>query len=240
MTNQKIVKNIPFVIQVSLIMFLIMVVLCIPLMLYSNHTILRLSEGEIANAALSNIEATRRLNENIMTRVSDGVLRFIRNQDFVRYSGLQKYSSIQGNVENGLKVRNIQNELITMVKNDEAIHSIFLFFNDADYVISTDRGVVELIDYFPLTLVRSLSTSRKGMGGFWTPRELHAATLRDISVGNDTDDLYGITLGLEWKPYHNFRFKPELRYDYSDTKNVFGNGKHRYQISYGFGISYEF
>ena len=186
MTNQKLVKNIPFVIQVSLIMFLIMVVLCIPLMLYSNHTILRLSEGEIANAALSNIEATRRLNENIMTRVSDGVLRFIRNQDFVRYGGLQKYSSIQGNVENGLKVRHIQNEFITMVKNDEAIHSIFLFFNDADYVISTDRGVVELIDYFPLTWARSFSASRKGMGGFWTPREFHSATLRDISVGNDT------------------------------------------------------
>jgi hypothetical protein len=69
MTNQKIAKHIPFLIQLSLIMFLIMVVPCITLMLYSNHTILRLSEGEIANTALSNIEATRRLNENTMTRV---------------------------------------------------------------------------------------------------------------------------------------------------------------------------
>jgi AraC-like DNA-binding protein len=168
-------------------MFLIMGAPCIVLMLYSNRTIMRYSDEEIAGAALSNIEASRRLNESIMNRVSASVQRFVENQDYVEYRGLQKYASIQGNIENGLKVRNIQNELLAIVKNDEAIQSIFLIFDDADYVISTDRGVVELIDYFSLTWMRSVPSQRRGMGGVWVARDLPSATLRTISVSNDTE-----------------------------------------------------
>ncbi|MDR3139399.1 MAG: cache domain-containing protein, partial [Treponema sp.] len=180
-------KNIPFVIQLSLIMFLIMGTPCIVLMLYSNHRIMLYSDEEIANAALSNIEVSRRLNESIMNRVSASVLRFVENQDYVEYRGLQKYASIQGNIENGLRVRNIQNELLAIVKNDEAIQSIFLIFDDADYVISTDRGVVELIDYFSLTWMRSVPSQRRGTGGVWVARDLPFATLRTISVSKDTE-----------------------------------------------------
>ncbi|MDR1923271.1 MAG: porin [Planctomycetaceae bacterium] len=52
-------------------------------------------------------------------------------------------------------------------------------------------------------------------------------------------DLFGITIGAEWTPYRNFSFKPEIRFDYSDTKNTFGGGHKRDQISFGFGIVYE-
>jgi AraC-like DNA-binding protein len=180
-------KNIPFVIQFSLIMFLLMGAPCIVLMLYSNHAIMRYSDEEIANAALSNIEVSRRLNESIMNRVSASVLRFVENQDYVEYRGLQKYASIQGNIENGLRVRKIQNELLAIVKNDEAIQSIFLILDDADYVVSTDRGVVELIDYFSLTWMRTVPSRRRGTGGVWVARDLPSATLRTISVSKDTE-----------------------------------------------------
>ncbi|MDR1485337.1 MAG: porin [Planctomycetaceae bacterium] len=60
------------------------------------------------------------------------------------------------------------------------------------------------------------------------------------NTGNFVGNLYGVTIGLEWKPYQNFSFKPELRYDYSDTKGTFGKGNHRDQISFGFGIVYDF
>jgi AraC-like DNA-binding protein len=120
-----------------------------------------------------------------MTGVAASISQFVENQDYVGFRGLQKYASIQGNVENGLKVRNLQNELSAIVKNVEAIHSIFLLFDDADYVISSDRGVVELIDYFSLTWMRSTPTERRG--GVWVARELRSATLRNISVRSDTE-----------------------------------------------------
>jgi hypothetical protein len=60
------------------------------------------------------------------------------------------------------------------------------------------------------------------------------------NTGNFIGNLYGITIGLEWKPYQNFSFKPELRYDYSDTRGTFGKGNCRDQISFGFGIVYDF
>ncbi|MDR0563215.1 MAG: AraC family transcriptional regulator [Spirochaetaceae bacterium] len=180
-------KNIPFVIQIFLIMFLVMLVPCITLMLYSNHSIMRYSDEEIAQAALANIEASRRLNESILLRVFGSILRFVENQDFVGYGSLLKYASIQGNIDNGLKLRNIQHELQAIVKNDNAIYSIFLLFDNADYVISSDRGIVELIDYYSLTWMRAVAAQHKGSGGVWVSRELRSATLRDISVGNDKE-----------------------------------------------------
>ncbi|MDR2169646.1 MAG: porin [Planctomycetaceae bacterium] len=59
-------------------------------------------------------------------------------------------------------------------------------------------------------------------------------------TGNFIGDLFGITIGFDWKPYKNLSFKPELRYDYSDTLRVFGEGRKRDQIAFGFGIVYDF
>jgi hypothetical protein len=76
--------------------------------------------------------------------------------------------------------------------------------------------------------------------------QLHSNTLMSLSgfarpnTGHFIGNLYGITIGLEWKPYQNFSFKPELRYDYSDTLGTFGKGNKRDQISFGFGIVFDF
>ncbi|MDR2346870.1 MAG: porin [Planctomycetaceae bacterium] len=76
--------------------------------------------------------------------------------------------------------------------------------------------------------------------------QLHSNTLMATSgfarpnTGYFVGNLYGITIGLEWKPYQNLSFKPELRYDYSSTRGNFGKGNHRDQISFGFGIVFDF
>ncbi|MDR0391441.1 MAG: porin [Planctomycetaceae bacterium] len=76
--------------------------------------------------------------------------------------------------------------------------------------------------------------------------QLHSNKLMSVSgfarpnTGNFIGDLFGITIGLDWRPYQNLSFKPELRYDYSDTKGVFGKGEHRDQISFGCGVVFDF
>ncbi|MDR1963218.1 MAG: outer membrane beta-barrel protein [Planctomycetaceae bacterium] len=60
----------------------------------------------------------------------------------------------------------------------------------------------------------------------------------DASYGYG-NDLSNYTLGLNWKPYTNISLRPEIRYDYSASKDAddkpFNNGKNRDQFSGGIG-----
>jgi AraC-like DNA-binding protein len=181
------VKSMPFAIQLSLILFLVLIIPFIALMTYTVYSTLRYSEEEIARNALESIEVNRRFTENFMNNISSSILRFVADHEFLGYVGLQKYGAIQGNVDNGIKVQKLQKELLSIEKNEGAIHSIFLLFDGADYVISTDRGVVELLDYYSLSWLRTVSAQKRGLGGVWVPRELQSSTLRDIMAGHDRD-----------------------------------------------------
>jgi AraC-like DNA-binding protein len=179
-------KSVPFAVQLSLIVFLILIIPFIVLMSYTGYTTLRYSEEEIARSSLEHIELNRRFTENFMNNISGQVHRFAAYHDFNQYEGLQKYSAIQGNVDNGLRIQRLQRELVSIARTDAAIHSVFFLFDGGDYIISTDRGIVELTDYPSLSWMRGIPARRRGPGGFWVPRELQSSTLRETLRGQDS------------------------------------------------------
>jgi len=179
-------KSVPFAVQLSLIVFLVLIIPFVVLMSYTGFTTLRYSEVEIARSSLEHIELNRRFIENFMNNIAGQVHRFAVYHDFYLYEGLQKYSAIQGNVDNGLRIQRLQRELVSIARTDEAIHSVFFFFDDGDYVISTDRGIVELADYPSLSWMRAIPARREGLGGFWAPRELQSSTVREMLRGQDS------------------------------------------------------
>jgi len=180
------VKSVPFAVQLSLIVFLILIIPFIVLMSYTGSTTLRYSEEEIARSSLENIELNRRFTEALMDNISANTHRFVAYHDFFVYDGLQKYSAIQGNVENGMRIQRLQRELISIVRVDErAILSVFMIFDGGDYVISTDRGIVELSEYYSTSWLNNVSRQRRGLGGIWVPRQHPSATVRETLRGQD-------------------------------------------------------
>ena len=179
-------KSLPFAVQLSLIVFLILIIPFIILMSYTISTTLKFSEEEIARSSLENIELNRRYTEAFMDNISANTHRFVAYHDFFVYDGLQKYSAIQGNVENGMRIQRLQRELISIARVDErAILSVFMLFDGGDYVISTDRGIVELSDYYSTSWLNVLSRQGRGLGGVWVPRLLPSATVRETLRGQD-------------------------------------------------------
>jgi AraC-like DNA-binding protein len=156
-------------------------------MTYTGSSTLKFSEEEIARSSLENIELNRRLTETFMDNISANTHRFVAYHDFFNYDGLQKYSAIQGNVENGMRIQRLQRELISIVRVDErAILSVFMLFDGSDYVISTDRGIVELSDYYSTSWLNNVSRQGRGLGGVWVPRQLPYATVRETLRGQDS------------------------------------------------------
>jgi AraC-like DNA-binding protein len=181
------VKSIPFAVQLSLFVFLILIIPFIALMSYTSYATLQYSEEEIARNSLENIEVNRRFTETFMNSIAAGILRFVADHEFAGYTGMHRYGAIQGNVDNGIKIQRLQRELLSIAKNESAILSIFFLFDGGDYVISTDRGIVELSDYYSLAWLRSVPEQKRGLGGIWVPRELRTATLREIIQGRDSE-----------------------------------------------------
>lgn len=180
-------KSVPFAVQLSLIVFFILIIPFIILMSYTGTTTLREAEVEIARSSMEHLELNSMFTENFMSNIAAEIHRFAAYEDFYTYEGLQKYAAIQGNVENGQKIQRLQKELVSIARTDNAIHSIFMFFDDSDYIISTDRGIVEQSDYSSMSWLRTVSAGRQGPGGIWVPRELQPATVREILRGQDLD-----------------------------------------------------
>ena len=180
-------KSLPFAVQLSLIVFLILIIPFIILMSYTGSSTLKFSEEEIARNSLENIELNRRFTESFMDNISANIHRFVAYHDFFVYEGLRNYSSIQGNVENGTRIQRLQRELLSIARVDErAIHSIYMLFDGSDYVISTDRGIVELIDYYSTSWLNNIVRQRRGIEGAWVPRLLPSSTVREILRGHDS------------------------------------------------------
>ena len=172
-------------VQLTLIVFFILVIPLVVIISYTGTSTLQYTKDEIAANSLETIELNRRYTENFMDNISASIHRLAFSHDFFVYDGLQMYSSIQGNVENGMRIERLQRELQSIVRSNDAIASVFFLFEDGDYVISTDRGIVELTDYSGLSWLRAIPSQRRGLSGAWIPREHQLATIREIIQGQE-------------------------------------------------------
>jgi len=179
------VKSIPFVVQLSLIILFILIIPLIVIMSYIGYTTLQYTKEEIASNSLENIELSHRFTENFIDSIAAHIHRLAIFHDFYVYDGLQNYSSIQGNFENIMKIERLQRELQSIARSNSSIVSIFFIFDDADYVISSDRGIIELTDYSSLSWMRSFSAQELGLIGKLVPRVHQFSTIREILFGTD-------------------------------------------------------
>lgn len=182
-------KRIPLTVQLSLVLFLVLVIPCVALTTYSSHLISRSSEAEIARASLENIETSRQLTEMKMSTVSSSVHQMAAYTDFSGLNLLNRFSSIRGNADNGLRVGKLQHELSKLIRTDPVVISAFFLLDNADYVISSDRGVVPLDEYPSMNWLRTVSAERRGIGGVWVPRTMQRASENELQrgIGDNTD-----------------------------------------------------
>ncbi len=179
-------KKLPFAIQLTLILFLILVIPCAILTYYSNYSIYQYSQAELASVSVQNLQSGRQVTESILGNISSGVQRWVSTVDFNSYGSLKEYSSIQENVENGIRAQKIERELLSIAKTNPGIQSVFLILNDSDFVISTDRGVVPKESYPSLTWLQGLSGQNRQPAGIWVPRVMSQTTLAEERLGRSS------------------------------------------------------
>ncbi|WP_042199084.1 AraC family transcriptional regulator [Paenibacillus camerounensis] len=165
-------KQIPIILQMSLILFCVMAVPITILTWYSDREILHNSENVIAEASLAELNANRRLNEIALKNVSQIVagVNVTKVFDLIRY--FKTYDELNANYNNVSSAFVVRDELLNLNQKMSGVYSSYFYLNASDYVISTDQGIAPLENYESMEWMEDALTTRTGIGGVWYPRKL--------------------------------------------------------------------
>ena len=178
-------KKLPLVVQLVVILFVILLIPCTILTLYSTRSILDYSQEELGEYEVSNLRTSQGLTEEALSNIVKNVQRVVYSFDFNTFKNIRKYESIQLDVSKGKRAQDLQSYLNSIVRTENLVYSAFFHINDSDYVVSTDRGVVTTENYTSLNWLRELPIESNGVSGTWIARELGSATLREVFRGSN-------------------------------------------------------
>ncbi|MBB3108163.1 AraC-like DNA-binding protein [Paenibacillus phyllosphaerae] len=165
-------KRIPMLLQLVLILFCVMSIPTAILTWYSGTQILHNSENAIAKSALAELDANRKLNEQALNNLTQDTVRFNLTNIFDRIRSFQKYEVLNQNYYYVSSAQTVLKELLNLIHGVEGVHSSYFLLEGADYVVSTDKGIITLDRYEPTDWIQEALIGRKGIKGVWYPRKL--------------------------------------------------------------------
>ncbi|NOU79035.1 helix-turn-helix domain-containing protein [Paenibacillus sp. LMG 31459] len=165
-------KRIPMLLQLVLILFCVMSIPTAILTWYSGTQILHHSENAIAESTLAELDANRKLNEQALDNLVQDTVRLNLTNIFDRIRSLQTYEELNQNYYYVTSAQSVLKELLNLIHGVDGVYSSYFLLEGADYVVSTDKGIIALDRYEPTGWMQEALLGRKGIKGVWYPRKL--------------------------------------------------------------------
>ncbi len=183
-------KKIPVQIQLFCILFLVLVIPMSIITYYSSTSMMRYSEQEIADSAMTKLDSDSELTELALNNLIKDVLQMVKENKFNSIKNITSYTKLNSDYEiinNAVKILNGMKEM--MQSNDSTVYSIVFYLDNADYVFSTNRGIVRMENFESMDWLGPAIDEISGAGGIWYPRVLNTATMNEIENGTKYTDV---------------------------------------------------
>ncbi|KAB8127043.1 helix-turn-helix domain-containing protein [Gracilibacillus oryzae] len=167
-------KKFPLTIQLTIIMYCLLLVPVMLLSWYSSAQIFRNAENAIADSSLAELNANRKLTENAMNNVARNTVTLASSDVFDSIRSYHSYSEINSHFSYITNALAVLRELSSLNRMEDGVYSSFFYLNDSDYVLSTDKGVTLLDRYDSIDWIEEAIAGRKGIIGVWYPRKLNS------------------------------------------------------------------
>ncbi|NIK67062.1 AraC family transcriptional regulator [Paenibacillus sp. BK720] len=167
-------KRFPMMLQLMLILICVMAIPTAILTWYSGTQIVGYSEGAIADTSLEGLIANRELNENALSNLAQDAVQLAGTNIFDRIRSFKTYSALNSDYSDVYSALRILNELASLNHRVDGVYSTYFLLDEADYVVSTDRGITTLDRYEPVDWMEKALAGRRGIGGVWYPRQLQS------------------------------------------------------------------
>ncbi|QHQ59936.1 helix-turn-helix domain-containing protein [Anaerocolumna sedimenticola] len=176
-------KRIPVQIQLFMILFLVLVIPMSIISYYSSASMMSYSEQEIADSALLKLDSGIALNEFALNNVIVDVLQMVKENKFNTIKNITSYTELTSDYDTVNSAVNILNSMNEILSNDSTVYSIIFYLDNADYAISTNKGIVRLKYFESMDWLEAAMDKINGAGGVWFPRVLNKATVTEIEKG---------------------------------------------------------
>lgn len=173
-------KRVPVQIQLFMILFLVLVLPMSIITYYSSTSIMRYSEEEIADSAMKKLDSNSELIELALQNVILDVLQMVKENKFNSMKNITSYDLLNSKYDTINNALTILNGMKEMQSNDKIVYSIFFYLDNADYVFSTNKGLVRLENFEDMGWLNDALEKITGAGGVWYPRILNKATVTEI------------------------------------------------------------
>ncbi len=185
-------KRIPIVIQLIFILLLLFLIPTVMTGYYSNIQIMKYSEEEIATSAMAQIDTGSSYSEAILMNIVKNILQMVGTNEFNGLKNLTTYEVLNSEYSKVNVAVQIYNQMREIQSNNRIVNSIYFCLDGADYVISTNRGIVKKQAYEDVTWLDELESKRQGSAGIWHPRKYNAATISEIENGKTAIEIKNV------------------------------------------------
>jgi AraC-like DNA-binding protein len=141
---------------------------------------MRYSEEEIADSAMKKLDSNSELIELALQNVILDVLQMVKENKFNSMKNITSYDLLNSKYDTINNALTILNGMKEMQSNDKIVYSIFFYLDNADYVFSTNKGLVRLENFEDMGWLNDALEKITGAGGVWYPRILNKATVTEI------------------------------------------------------------
>lgn len=143
--------------------------LAIPLIIAGfvfNSYMLKYSEDEISKSSITNLKTIKNMNDFLIESITrdtlslEGPLNDI-NKDI-------KYTDLKNNVNDIFILDAVLKALNATIYSNNKLHSIYVYFDDADYVITSNRGSIPKKSFADTGWIKQYEENKKKtIGTFW-------------------------------------------------------------------------
>jgi AraC-like DNA-binding protein len=155
----------------------ILLVLIVPLMLttyLNSEKMVEYSENEIAQSAEVNLKSVRKINEMMTDSIKKEIINLSTDNKIKELENLKSYDLEKSNVDSILKFNRVDSLIKGLAYPDSRIHSIYLYMQDADYIITSNTSTVRLDSFNDKDWMQAYTNNMKtGQQDVWMTRRIY-------------------------------------------------------------------
>lgn len=186
------VKRFPMIVKFFLAFTLFLVLPLIITGIIFNYTMVSYSENEIGSTAEVNLKTINNINILFTNSILKDVARISQSDVINNLSSIENYNYIKSDANNVVKITQVYTLLNEAMATNYRINSIYIYIEGADYIITSNRGTVEINKFTDKAWINQYNDARtKNLEPHWIgsriiPDENPQTTVLENSNSNMT------------------------------------------------------
>lgn len=124
--------------------------IAIPLVIITTilgYQFMRYSESEISRSYIGKLKVANNFSEMIAKNIYMDALKITMDGFLNEVLGIYAYGEIFESMEGIMKLYSLQESIVNLAKANDVLHSVYLLPDNADYMITSNQGVVKLEEF---------------------------------------------------------------------------------------------